>query len=301
MISLDRVAARRAPMTLSDVSAQWGPGVHSIVGAPSDGTSLLLGLLSGTDAPRSGAIRVLDGAPTDRAIARQIGRILLDTPLAEPLRVDETLSLAAKIRGDAPTDARERLAALGVEALAGRTARSLSPDEARAACAAEALTSPSVRAVLFMEPLVSMDPRAARRVGEALRSAARAGKCVLVATSSLRDAGELADDHVLLRNGRVVFRSASIEELYGLSARGAYLRVFTRNDDGARALAADLARLSEVTSLDRSGTSVTLGGESLKALADAVGRAAVAADVEVTEMWPEGGSPAEGRAPEGGP
>ena len=85
-------------MTLSDLSAEWGPGVHSILGAPADGAALLFGLVCGASTPRSGQVRVLDGSPTDATVRRRVARVDFDPALPEPMRVAEALSLAAKIR-----------------------------------------------------------------------------------------------------------------------------------------------------------------------------------------------------------
>jgi ABC-2 type transport system ATP-binding protein len=291
MIALGGVAARRAPLTLASVSLEWGPGVHSVIGAPGDGAALLLALLGGSAQPRAGQIRVLGGPPTDAAVRTQVSRIPLEVTLPDALRVREALDVAAEIRGEPARDAAERLAALGVETLADRAVRSLSRSEARAVTLIEGLTSSCVRVLLLEEPLVAMDPRAAGRIPEALRSAARNGRAVVVATASVRDAGELADDHVLLRGGAIVGRATSIEALAGLSPEGARLCVVARDDRGARALAARLAGEPDVEVVERNGKSMRVRGSAPTTLARAVGRAVVEADVEVSELRVDEGAP----------
>ena len=84
--------------------------------------------------------------------------------------------------------------------------------------------------------LLVMDPRAVGRIPGALRAKAREGCSIVIATASMHDAGDLADDHVLLRAGAVVARLAAIEELAGFSPEGATMHVVARDGDGARAL-----------------------------------------------------------------
>jgi predicted ABC-type transport system involved in lysophospholipase L1 biosynthesis ATPase subunit len=62
MISLDRVSARQTPLALASVSLTWGPGVHALVGASTDGGALLLAIVAGAARVRSGQVRVLGGA-----------------------------------------------------------------------------------------------------------------------------------------------------------------------------------------------------------------------------------------------
>ncbi|MGD0530657.1 MAG: ABC transporter ATP-binding protein, partial [Polyangiaceae bacterium] len=63
MIALEGVAARRAPLTLARLTLSWGAGVHSLLGAPSDGGPLLLELVAGQARLRAGRVRLLEGSP----------------------------------------------------------------------------------------------------------------------------------------------------------------------------------------------------------------------------------------------
>ncbi len=286
-VVLERASARRPPLVLSAITASWGPGVHALVGAREDGGSLVLALVSGAVQPRAGRVRVLGGAPTDDAVRPRIARVPLAPALPDAMTVEETLALAASVRGEAPGDARERLAALGVEALAGRRCSSLSRAEARAVALAEAVTSARVQVLLVEEPLVAMDPRAAGRVGELLRARARQGCAALSCTASARDAAEVADDFVRLRKGAVAGEAASVLELATRGAGGACLHVLAREPAGARALVAALARAPEVAAVEARDASVRARGPDAVALARAAADAAIEAGVEVIEVRPE--------------
>ena len=173
---------------------------------------------------------------------------------------------------------------LGVETLAERKVHSLSRAEARAVALAEALTSPCVRVLLVEEPLVAMDPRAVGRIAEALRVRGRDGCAVVVTTASMRDAGEVADDWVALRAGAIVREAACIDALVDGGADGVSLQVIVRDAAGVPALLAALAAEGDVRVIEREGGSLRLRGRDAIALARAVGRAALEADLDVVEL-----------------
>ncbi|HTB74855.1 MAG TPA: ATP-binding cassette domain-containing protein [Polyangiaceae bacterium] len=296
MIALEDVAARRRPLALSKLSRIWAAGSHAVLGSRGDGGPLLLALVAGLARPRSGRVRVLDGAPTDAAVRRQIAFVALEPALPEAMRVREVLALAAAVRKEPPREVAERLAALGVETLADRKVASLSRPEARAVALAEAVTSSVVRVILVEEPLVTMDPRAAGRVSEALRGRGRDGCAVVVTTASLRDAGELADDWVGLRGGTFAGEAACVDTLVEASADGANLRVVLRHAGEVPALVAALAQESDVDAIERDEGSVRLRGRDATALARAAGRAAVEADVDIAELRIDGPQAAGSRS-----
>jgi ABC-2 type transport system ATP-binding protein len=224
---------------------------------------------------------VLDGAPTDATVRRQVAFVPLEPILPEALRVAEVLEIAAAIRGDSPRDPSERLAALGVGALAARAVGTLSREEVRAVAIAEAVTSARVRVLLIEEPLLALDPRAASYVRDALRGRSLSGAAVVVATASVRDAEELADDCVLLRGGAVVGQASPLDLFAGFSGDGARLRIFTNDPRG---LTAALAGDERVEAVARRETSVTIRGRDALELARAAGRAVVASGVALTEL-----------------
>jgi ABC-2 type transport system ATP-binding protein len=284
VIALEAVSARRPPAALESLSLTWGPGIHAALGSPGDGGPLLLAVMAGAVRPRAGKVQVLMGSPADKGVRERVAFVPLEPPLPEAMRVGAVLELAATLRGDGAGGAVERLAALGVEALASRRVRSLSREEARAVALAEATTSPQVRVVLIEEPLVGLDPRAAARLSVVLRERAREGCAIVIATASARDASALADDQILLRRGRAAGYGASIDLASGAApggATGARVRIVASD---ARTLLAALAREPEVHAVaHRDGTVVARGADAL-ALARAAGRAVIDAGVEVIEL-----------------
>jgi ABC-type multidrug transport system ATPase subunit len=288
VIALEGVTTARGPVALSGVAVKWDAGAHAVVGGRSDGGALLLAVIAGRVRPRAGKVRVLDGAPTDAAVRRQVAMVPLHPALPEAMRVRQVLALAEALRGDPASDPEARLAMLEVEALADRRVDSLSREEARAVALAEALTSEAVRVLLVEEPLLVMDPRAAGLVAQALRTRAAEGRAVVVTTGSMHDACELADDAVTLRAGRVGARTACAETLLEAGADGAKLRLVLRDFAQAPALVAALAGEAEVDAVERDKGAVHLRGRDAKTLARAAGHAAVEAGVDVVELRIEG-------------
>ena len=96
--------------------------------------------------------------------------------------------------------ARRGSSPLGIESLAERRVRSLSPGEARAVSLAIALSS-RAPVLLIEEPLAALEPSATARVLEVLRARATAGACIIVTTASVRDATSFADQLGMLTQG----------------------------------------------------------------------------------------------------
>jgi ABC-2 type transport system ATP-binding protein len=281
LIALQQVTAPRKHPVVRDVSLAWGPGVHALVGAPADGGPLLLSVMAGAVAPGTGVVRVLEGGPTDALVRGRIAHVSLEPSLPKELRVHEVLDLAATLRGEPSRSATERLATLGIEALSARRAGSLSMPEVRAVALCEALTSSRVRVLLVEEPFVSLDPRAASGFAAAVRASTLDARVVIVATASLGDASELADDHVLLRGGSVAGQAASLELLAGYAPQGAQLVVLTTEP---AALLAALAHEPGIVGLARRDGAVVARGIDALALAQAAGRAVLASGADVSEM-----------------
>jgi ABC-type multidrug transport system ATPase subunit len=151
---------------------------------------------------------------------------------------------------------------------------------------AEALTSDAVRVLLVEEPFAAMDARAAGRAASLLRARADAGVVVVVATASVSDAADVADDHLLLRRGMVVRRGGPDDVLVGFWQDGnhARLRVVVKDAEDGRALAAALARQAEVLGVERLVGAVCARGRDAEPLAQAAARAAIEAGVDVTEL-----------------
>lgn len=289
MISVANMSARtvvdRARFALDGVTFDHGGGVLAVLGSRADGTSLLLDVLDGTVKPSQGRAFVLERSPTRRSIAR----VAIDAPLPDALRVDEVCSLEAELRGAAAPPAKERLAVLGIDALADRAVRSLALPERRAVALAIALTS-SAKVVLVEEPLAEIDPVAASRVVDVLRARAES-RCIVVTSASARDALRLADRVGILTLGRYASLDIDAGDLTFGAEVGASMRIVvapSAGKPGAAALAGLLSAAPVVTHVEvatfapaSGAVAIAVRGTNLALLARAVTAAIASARVDV--------------------
>ncbi|MBX3220199.1 MAG: hypothetical protein KF795_06740 [Labilithrix sp.] len=299
MIALAGVSARgaaergRPRPTLTFVSLEHRAGVLGVIGAPKDGTSLLLDTIDGAAKPTAGRVVVLDGTPD--AARPRVARVSLEAPLPEALRVDEVCDLASDLRGEPRRAAADKLGAIGVAALAGRRVRSLALEERRAVLLALALGSSKVDVLLIEEPLALLDPVAPRMVVDALRARA-ASACVVVTTASPRDATRLADRLGVLTAG--TYAPLPPELAYtGVGAEGvASIRLVVAPAHGKRGAAALAGILGGDDAIARVETSaytapsgavaVLVAGRDLALVARAVTRAIATTRVDVELLEP---------------
>lgn len=285
-VTVDRALAKTASL-IKDVTVTWERGVLAVLGTPADGTSALLEVIAGTARIRAGRALVNGRAPSEARAS--VVYVPLETSLPDALRVDEVCDLAGRIRGEPSQMPASRLAVLGLEALAARRVRSLSPSESRAVSLAIALTS-KAPVLLVEEPLAGLEPSAPARVIEALRARASAGAAVVVTTASVRDATRLADQLGVLTQG--VF-SHLPPSLAHVGDAGAKLRVVIKAE-GASELSpfvAALAQESAVGSVETAAftptralhgaVAVMVGGRDLLSLARSVGAAAARSGANV--------------------
>jgi ABC-type multidrug transport system ATPase subunit len=257
-------------------------GAFAVVGRREDGVSVLLSLAAGREAPARGKV-VLPGASPAEA-RRAVAFVPLEPELPDALRVDETLDLAAEVRGERRVRPAERLSVLGLERLGPRRVRTLSRPEARAVALCEALTSSAVRAILLDEPFAHMALEARSDLARALRARAEAGVTVVLGTASPRDARALADRYALLSGGRLLRTGTMLDPL--LAGEGD-VQVLRATVSDARALAAALAQDVAVSTLLVEERSVLASGRTHAELARAVQRAVLATGVAVEAIVPE--------------
>ena len=184
----------------------------AILGPNASGKSTLLRLISGTIAPLSGRVE-LDGQETSRldsrtraqriAIVHQESSILYAARAGDfVLQGRHPYGRALRLAGaEDIAIARNALAQVGAEHLAGRTIGELSGGEKQRIILARALAQ-QPRLVLLDEPTLHLDIGAQVELLERLRQLAEENKyAVVVVTHELALAAEFADQVVLLHNG----------------------------------------------------------------------------------------------------
>ncbi|HEX9495660.1 MAG TPA: ABC transporter ATP-binding protein [Candidatus Limnocylindria bacterium] len=194
--------------------------VHALVGPNGAGKTSLFNLLTGFLSPTSGRILIfgndVTGLRPDQIAMRGVARSFQITSLFEELNAVEHVALALQSRTGLGLGfwrdesslrrfdprARELLAEVGLEAVAEQPVRHLPYGQKRALELALALAL-EPRLLLLDEPTAGMSAEDVRRT-IALVARIRAGRTVVLVEHNMGVVGELADDVIVLQQGKVI-------------------------------------------------------------------------------------------------
>ncbi|MCX5225260.1 ATP-binding cassette domain-containing protein [Streptomyces sp. NBC_00233] len=168
------------------------------------------------------------------AVTGQYASVDGDLTGAENLRLFARLLRAPRARAD------DLLEQFGLTAAAGRPARTYSGGMRRRLDLAASLLVPP-RVLFLDEPTTGLDPHSRNGIWDAVRGLASRGTTVLLTTQYLEEADQLADDIVLIDEGRVAQRGTPAE-LKALV--GSYAEVVVADPSALEAAAAVLDRLT---------------------------------------------------------
>lgn len=294
VLELERVSVRlgRRPVLRGvDLSVRPGRFV-GLVGLNGAGKTTSLRVLLGLLPPDSGRAAVF-GSPARQVhrVGARLGASLHGAGLDPALTVRQNLRWHARLAGVRIERGREDevLAALGLEALAGRRVAGLSQGERRRAGLARALLV-RPEALVLDEPLANLDPGAVRAVLDLLEEAKRErGTALLVSSHQLDLVERAADDLVLLHRGRVLLAGSTRELLERVE--GVWI-VDVRPPAAARALLERLAAAREGASFEGPLPSPHEGAERYRLLgmgeqSGHVARVLVEGGVELLRLAPE--------------
>lgn len=217
---MSTLAAQRVSLTLGgrtvldrvDIAFERGR-VVALLGANGAGKSSLLSVLAGLRSPDAGAV-TLDGIAVTALDRRDRGRRIGLLPQTADVHWNVDVATLVGL-GRLPhrgrwgeTDADRAAVAHAITvtdlaALTDRRVETLSGGERGRALLARVLAG-EPEWLLADEPLASLDPAHQLDVAARLRSVAQAGSGVVVVLHDLYLAARIADDVVLLRDGRVV-------------------------------------------------------------------------------------------------
>ncbi|MFG3508374.1 ATP-binding cassette domain-containing protein [Streptomyces sp. NPDC047821] len=216
--------------------------VCGVLGPNGAGKTTAVRVLTTLTAPDSGSARVAghdvvrDPAAVRRhiAVTGQYASVDGDLTGAENLRLFAKLLRAPRARAD------ELLERFGLDEAAGRPARTYSGGmRRRLDLAASLLVRPRV---LFLdEPTTGLDPHSRNAVWDAVRGLASQGTTVLLTTQYLEEADQLADDIVVVDEGRAA-HTGTPAQLKALI--GNYAEVVVADPAGLPTAAAVLDRLT---------------------------------------------------------
>lgn len=205
MVALEAVEIRRAgrcilgPLSL----ALPGQGVSAIIGPNGSGKTSLLRALHGLERISRGRILW----PGDPATLRARQAFVFQTPVLMRRSVVDCIAYPLILLGERRTAAREKASdiarEMGLGASLLRPASVLSGGERQKLALARALIR--TPEVLFLdEPCANLDTRSTREIEALLVRARTGGTKIIMSTHDLGQARRLADDVVLLHEGRVI-------------------------------------------------------------------------------------------------
>jgi ABC-2 type transport system ATP-binding protein len=275
MIAVDHLTKRYgSQLAVDDISFRCEPGtVTGFLGPNGAGKSTTLRMLCGLTPPTAGSATVLDRPyrKLDNP-GRRVG-VLLDASAQHSGRTGrEVLAVSARVLGVAPSRVGELLDLVGLSPAAARKrvgAYSLGMRQ-RLGIAHALLGDPSV--LVLDEPANGLDPEGIFWMRGLLRDFADRAGTVLLSSHLLNEVEALADQLVMIGNGRIVAQGAKHELL---ASTGVIVR------------AVDPAVLHET--LADAGLTATPGADGallVEAEAESVGRAAAAAGIVLLELRP---------------
>jgi len=205
---------------LDDVSLALDRGVTALIGPSGCGKSTLVRMCCGLDRPDRGRVLFegedLAGADLTE-VRRKLGYVIQEGGLFPHLTVRGNVTLAARCIGWNTERIRDRLDKLATlvrldPELMDRFPRELSGGQRQRASLMRALMlDPDV--LLLDEPLGALDPLIRHHLQDELRAIFTSlGTTVVLITHDLYEASRLADNIVLMRDGKVV-QEGDLEQL----------------------------------------------------------------------------------------
>lgn len=200
---------RKTKALLTDVEFQAATGeLVAVIGPSGAGKSTLMNVMTGANAPSSGAL-YFDEHDITRdyaALRSRIGFVPQEDIIHRGLTVRQALGYASRLRLPADTTAAERrerteevMETLGLlEHADTRVSRLSGGQRKRASVALELLTEPSL--LILDEPTSGLDPAMDKAVTQMLRTLADAGRVVVVVTHNTANLG-MCDKVLVLAKG----------------------------------------------------------------------------------------------------
>lgn len=185
-------------------------GFHALMGPSGSGKSTFLHIAAGLVCADAGRVEVggrdvtaMSDSAAARLRRRHAGVVFQAFNLLPGKTVFENVCLPARLDGRRPDRTRfqELAEALGIAALTGEKASTLSGGEMQRVAIARALY-PRPDAILADEPTGNLDPDAALQVTDILRSMAAKGHTVIMITHDMSIA-ELTSRVIRITNGKI--------------------------------------------------------------------------------------------------
>ncbi|MFD7325115.1 ATP-binding cassette domain-containing protein [Streptomyces sp. NPDC059875] len=186
--------------------------VCGVLGPNGAGKTTAVRVLTTLVAPDAGSARVAgcDVARDPAGVRKRIAVTGQSASVDGDLTGAENLRLFAKLLRAPRARAAELLEQFGLTEAAGRPARTYSGGMRRRLDLAASLLVPP-RVLFLDEPTTGLDPHSRNGIWDAVRGLASQGTTVLLTTQYLEEADQLADDIVLIDEGRAAHRGTPAE------------------------------------------------------------------------------------------
>ena len=286
LLEFDRVSKWfRDTVAVGDVSFAIEPGVTGLLGHNGAGKSTAIRLATGLARPDEGSIRVLGLDPRRSGAARAaIGLVPDGDGLWPGLTALGLVVSCARLRGvtNPQEAARRALKTVALLDVADRDVKGFSQGMRQRVKIAQALVhDPQV--LILDEPLNGLDPQQRETTIALLRDLGNQGIATLFSSHVLSEVERVADRVLVLVNGRLVAEGSpqGLREL--MDERPRRIQVITTE---ARAVAAGLAGLPGIESVEISDEGVLVETRDPTTLARALPELAVATNAQLRSIEP---------------
>ncbi len=188
--------------------------IYGVLGPNGAGKSTTLRMINDIAAPDEGDISLLEGLSPGREAARRIGYLPEERGLYPKMRVGETLTFFAELRGIGTRDAMRRagdwLTKLGLDDWARNKVQDLSKGMQQKVQFASALIH-EPELVILDEPWSGLDPINAEVLREIVLEQRALGRTVLFSTHLMEQAEKICDYVCIIARGRKVVEGALAE------------------------------------------------------------------------------------------
>ena len=204
---------------LKDLTFSIPSGESRVIMGPSgSGKSTILRLILGLDSPWSGQIAI-DGkdifamkAGQMRELRKQIGMVFQDGALFDSMTVGENIGYylfeyTNRREEEIEREVRQTLEFVDLDPdIIDKLPEELSGGMRRRVAVARAMVSTRPKIMLFDEPTTGLDPQATESVLELILKLQQVERMsVIIVTHQIADALKLADQYIVIHNGRLVF------------------------------------------------------------------------------------------------